>query len=454
MRLVLSVVGLLALTSGALTSGTATAQSYSCDPAACQAPSCRCASTTPPGGISPANLPQLIVLTFDDGINSFTHDAITQSLTGLTNPNGCPVPATFFLTTRDATPSSVCQLYRSGHEIANHTHEHNTSTASSESDWRTQIQLMASQARAMGVPSSSIRGFRSPFLQFNADLFSVMNTEGLLYDSSVGEAPMGVVSSSTSQMIWPYTLDNGFGQRCWTFSPGDGACPNVRYPGLWEIPLWTLTDSASGIDYTMDPAPFIIVDQRIWVRQLLTDNYDARRRGNRAPLGLFLHPGWVSGYPDRVRGMRDFLSTALRSGDTWMVTMADLVEFMKDPQTSAQMMSWTHAQCPNIPVDCAMIGDAGVADSGARSDATIIDGGSTDATLVDSTVADASQVVDSGSTSTGRDDGGIVMVDSGPRARPIVDTRCECGHTSSDSNSGWIVVLAFVLALRRRSAPV
>ncbi|OAV86694.1 hypothetical protein PTTG_10998, partial [Puccinia triticina 1-1 BBBD Race 1] len=41
---------------------------YTCDPNSCKLPSCQCASTSPPGGLNPKDVPQFIIFTADDSI--------------------------------------------------------------------------------------------------------------------------------------------------------------------------------------------------------------------------------------------------------------------------------------------------------------------------------------------------------------------------------------------------
>lgn len=44
---------------------------YQCDPDRCQPPNCLCASNKPPAGLQPIEVPQMVMLTFDDAITSF-----------------------------------------------------------------------------------------------------------------------------------------------------------------------------------------------------------------------------------------------------------------------------------------------------------------------------------------------------------------------------------------------
>ena len=56
-------------------------------------------STNPPGGLNPANTPQMVLLTFDDLIDSTRYDLVQRVLTNHWNPNGSAIQATFFVNT-------------------------------------------------------------------------------------------------------------------------------------------------------------------------------------------------------------------------------------------------------------------------------------------------------------------------------------------------------------------
>jgi hypothetical protein len=44
--------------------------STTCDPSTCKLPDCLCPSASPPGGLSPNEVPQFVTVTFDDSIQS------------------------------------------------------------------------------------------------------------------------------------------------------------------------------------------------------------------------------------------------------------------------------------------------------------------------------------------------------------------------------------------------
>lgn len=80
---------------GASASG-GTRTDYSC-PSSCALPSCHCASRDPPGNLAKEDVPQFIVFTADDAVQSYTTDVLDKLLSGRRNPNQCPVGMTYYV---------------------------------------------------------------------------------------------------------------------------------------------------------------------------------------------------------------------------------------------------------------------------------------------------------------------------------------------------------------------
>ncbi|KAJ7872396.1 hypothetical protein B0H13DRAFT_2349505 [Mycena leptocephala] len=62
--LLLGFSALLAQDDGSISGATSSsaAAGYSCDASKCKLPKCNCASASPPGGLSPSDVPMFIVL--------------------------------------------------------------------------------------------------------------------------------------------------------------------------------------------------------------------------------------------------------------------------------------------------------------------------------------------------------------------------------------------------------
>lgn len=66
--------------------------------------------------------PQIVLLTFDDAVNDINKEHYAELFTSnRTNPNGCPISATFYVSHEWTDYGQVQDLYAAGHEIASHT---------------------------------------------------------------------------------------------------------------------------------------------------------------------------------------------------------------------------------------------------------------------------------------------------------------------------------------------
>ena len=191
-------------------------------------------ATTPPGGLDPEEAPQFIFVTFDDAVNPDIFEMVGQ-ISHHRHADGSPVGFTFFVSTNYTDYYLVHQLHAAGHEIAVHTITHTTGGETDFLTWVREIEgCHEALYRYAGIPLDEIRGFRAPFLAYNAATYEALGALGFDYSSSVSE-PLGVHSVSPSEMIWPYTLHEGLQQTLWT-----GTGPSSSLPELMEVPMWLL----------------------------------------------------------------------------------------------------------------------------------------------------------------------------------------------------------------------
>jgi hypothetical protein len=316
----------------ALLSQTAFCQ-YLCPGGTCGSDLCRCASRLSPGTLSPPELPQFILVTFDDGINSFTESLIQPAVGGLHNPDGSNAPLTYFVTKVNTDASLARQRFFDGNELANHTATHLTGTATTAEEWRQEFSVLNQfLVNQVGLPSDQIAGFRSPNLATNEPMWQVLKEYGFLYDASIPEIVTvpPLVSTGPDSFAWPHTLDYGSGLAC-----RGNHCPDSPLPGVWSIPLWVWYDKA-GINYgAMDPA----TGSDSLFHELLDYDFQKRYSGNRCPLGIFMHAGQL-GFPARREVLRSFLVEKLKLPDVWMITMRGLVEWMRNPVPVSALSEW------------------------------------------------------------------------------------------------------------------
>jgi peptidoglycan/xylan/chitin deacetylase (PgdA/CDA1 family) len=275
----------------------------------------------------------LVLLTFDDAVTPVTFDLVSPVFArNHNNPNGCPLAATFFVSTDWTDYWLVNRLHAAGHEIAVHTMTHGTSLDTDLPMWRAEITgARAALANLGGVPKQRIVGFRAPYLISEDESFQVLREQGMLYDSSMTEL---VPQAKQRSQIFPYTLDHGAAQEC-----NVGTCATRPYPGLWEIPMWQLYQSNG------DPSPGAMdpPGTREQVLELLERNLLLHHEGNRSPMGVFLHAAWLT--DDHAAALAEFLSFAGGLGDVWFVTSAQAIAFFRAPVDAQAARTLPAFQC-------------------------------------------------------------------------------------------------------------
>jgi len=229
-----------------------TTATTTCTPDECLFPDCFCAGLSPPGDISVDQIPQMVVLTFDDAIlpefqsevyqkifnrgSVFADEAAgseNRSNRQRTNPNGCPIAATFYISHNGTDYDLVRRLHRAGHEMASHSVTHRLPqsywTSASYDKWHREIvgqrdnliKLARLDSDTEDGKSQSRRrddqivvGVRAPFLETGGDeQFRMMVDERFVYDSSMMTGP------HQAGAVWPFTLD---------FAPSVEFCSNNR----------------------------------------------------------------------------------------------------------------------------------------------------------------------------------------------------------------------------------
>jgi MYXO-CTERM domain-containing protein len=259
-------------------------------------------SHTPPGGLDPKNIPQLVSITFDDnfgladpasvgGVND-----INTFYKGKNNPAGAgnaddfdgkPIGATFYYTTIYLSDSSETVIggkpgedsmgrnraawstaFENGHEAADHTVNHfNGGVVNidpddcckprnwSVADWTAEIKAakdkLIDPTTGVGAKATDVIGFRTPFLGYNDNVFKSLTDQGFAYDTTIPNCFAD--DEDATKCSWPHTLDNGspdadvLAQK-FTSDTNSGAdfqppwtFPKVMsHPGLWELPPTTL----------------------------------------------------------------------------------------------------------------------------------------------------------------------------------------------------------------------
>ncbi|RWS19278.1 Polysaccharide deacetylase-like protein, partial [Leptotrombidium deliense] len=195
-----------------------------CNNDVCIIPDCKCGNSLIPGNLPVDEIPQIILLTFDDAVNDLNWDIYEELFsTGRKNPNGCPLVATYYVSHEWTDYGQVQTLYSRGHEMASHGITFGEKF--SKNQWLKEINGQREILHLYGgVKFEDVRGMRAPFLQIGGNkMFEMLYDANFTYDSS-----MPVFDNKPP--FWPYTLDYNINHEC-MISP----CPTKSFPGIWEV---------------------------------------------------------------------------------------------------------------------------------------------------------------------------------------------------------------------------
>jgi hypothetical protein len=318
-------------------------------------------SFKPPGGLSPAQVPQFIVIGIDDNRYVDGMEWVLDQLEARHNPaghghagthDGQPLRASFYFmsaaleTGGNALLAQWQRAVADGHEIGNHTYSHEVA------DWQSEIDTCDNNlASSLGVDVKDIIGFRCPYLNYQQPtlVYPVLQSfEHFKYDCTLRhDAYYDYLTPGPTDFyvhIWPYTLDHGAD----IFTAGNLAIGN--YPGLWELPPYALPTSPNrqalaqpsnnytGFDSTaygtlgISPAAFL--SSLKWALDLRLEQGD-----NRAPLIFGIHSdtyssentGYSQPLAERRQAIVDFLDYALTKPDVRFVSAKQLIQWMCTP---------------------------------------------------------------------------------------------------------------------------
>lgn len=304
-----------------------------CSAHKCRLPDCKCADTLVPAALDPKLIPQVVLLTFDDAVNDLNWEIYEELFSGRTNPNGCPILATFYVSHEWTDYGQVQTLYSRGHEMASHSVTHSFGEKFSKSQWFKEINGQREILNMYGgVKMQDVRGMRAPFLQIGGNkMFEMLYDANFTYDSS-----MPIFENSPP--LWPYTLDYQVSHEC-MITP----CPTKSYPGVWEVGMTMWVDLRGGRcsmgDACSNPA------DEDGVYEMLMKNFNRHYKSNRAPFGLFYHSAWFNTVHHR-RGFLRFLTTVNSLSDVFFVTNWQMIQWIRQPTPLSEINSFEPWQCP------------------------------------------------------------------------------------------------------------
>jgi len=307
-----------------------------CDPEICRLPDCFCSptSTKVPGGLEPTDVPQMIVISFDDAINSNNFPIYQRLFNGnRKNPNSCDIRATFFVSHKYSNYSMVEELHRVGHEIATHSVTHDNDedywTDGSKETWAQEMREGRKIIEEFGrVTPGDVLGVRAPLLRLGGNnMFSALEENEFLYDSSM-------VAPLQNPPLWPYTTYFAIPHAC---HGNFQNCPTRSY-GVWEMVMNEFDPREKPGDASEQVSGCVMLDSCAEIRtpdslyNILTHNFIRHYEQNRAPMGLYMHAAWFNKSPEMLDALEFWIEEILSTyNNVYFVTMNDVLKFMQSP---------------------------------------------------------------------------------------------------------------------------
>jgi len=305
-----------------------------CDPKQCVLPNCRCVDTTPPGGIKVGDVPQIVMVTFENSITIANVDQY-RTLFNINNPNGCPIRGTFFIEDEGTDYTLVKTLYDEGHEIGINSVDGTLPT--DDTAWIDMYRSVKIKLINNGIADPDILGTRAPELApGGSDQLIGLGNNGLLYDSSCARTGW----SDKDTLVWPFTFDYP------TPACDNGDAPSFPFNGYWEVPIADLHDLSSERLPCATPSACRNITTKADAFNLFFTAFVDHYNGNRAPMLMIIDPQWAANN-DLLQGTIEFLDyiRAAFPAETWIVPVRKALSWVQDPVPIANTTSFAPWGC-------------------------------------------------------------------------------------------------------------
>ncbi|KAK8375122.1 hypothetical protein O3P69_011333 [Scylla paramamosain] len=311
-----------------------------CDPILCTLPYCHCSEDGYgiPGGLNANQVPQMIMLTFDGAINDLNYETYSNIfLNNRTNPNGCPIRGTFFVSHEYTNYQQVEDFYSRGHEIAVGSVSRRAGLEDEgEEAWTGEMVTMREiLTKFAGVRTEDLKGQRGPHLKPGREAqYEVLSAYGFTWDSTINNPP-------TTPPVWPYSLEYKLPHEC-----RSGSCPTRSFPGVWELPMnshFKDTSFQGGFCPYLDQCNFSYQNEAEVLEWLISD-FQRHYTTNRAPYIMALTTNW---FQTKVLedALHAFIDYTMQYEDIYYVTMTEALQWVTTPQPLHELSRFQPWNC-------------------------------------------------------------------------------------------------------------
>lgn len=172
----------------------------------------------------------------------------------------------------------------------------------------------------------------------------MMQNYQFTYDNSMTTNP-GIEQTP----FWPQTLDYKIPWECQNIQ-----CPQSSFPGIWEIPInqffgFFSNDISHYKRASMVSAAMASNETHESALNLLRRNFKRAHHSNKAPYVLTLTADFFTIVDElnMEKVLEQFIQEILQKSDVWIVTMKQLLEWMKHPTPVHQLSEFQPFQCAN-----------------------------------------------------------------------------------------------------------
>lgn len=292
---------------------------------------CQCPSKDLSFDMALEDIPQFVMLTFDDAVNlpvesvfsaffpDFDSVKSKRTLPFYTQSTKCPMRATFFVSHAETDYSLVNKLWTQGHEIAAHSITHGYGKRDgikNEPAARWQAEILGGRELLTNlgyVKKDEIRGFRAPNLQPGGqEMYDIMASAGMVYDSTqVARDP-----------VWPFRMDYAL-PECWI-----PPCHKTAMPEMWQVPIVQMF-GADGEPCSMLDSCYLGSDSNE-VASTLMSNY-RRFAAHRVPFPFFVHAPSLHRSHEVAMGTSKFFLALAKRPEVHFATVSEVLDWMKKP---------------------------------------------------------------------------------------------------------------------------